>query len=390
VVPPVTLRRDIDVRLSYPVHFTRDLLAVDNPLLAETVANGVSGPHAVLAAIDAGMLAAQPDLTKRLGAYCRRHRDVLSLVAEPLVFPGGEAAKDGGEHVDLLHDVIDTHGICRHSYVLAIGGGALLDMAGLAASTAHRGVRLIRVPTTVLAQNDSAIGIKTAINRNGKKNFVGTFAAPWAVLNDSCFLATLPDRDWRAGAIEALKVGLVRDADFVTWLEDSAPALRRRDLTAVEYLVHRCAELHLNHIAGGGDPFETGSSRPLDFGHWSAHKLEQLSGYELRHGEAVAVGIALDATYSHLVGLLDARDWQRILRAISVLGLPLTVPQLNHTRAVLDGLEEFRRHLGGPLTITLLTGIGNGRDVHEMDQELIIAAIRRLQMHACSASHVVG
>lgn len=387
---PPTLRRDIDVRFSYPVHFTHHVLGSENPLLAETVAHGGPGPHDVLAAVDAGVLAVKPDLIWRLRSYCHRYPEALSLVGEPLIFPGGETAKDGTAHVDALHAAIDAHGICRHSYVLAIGGGALLDMVGFAASTAHRGIRLVRVPTTVLAQNDSAIGVKTAVNRNGKKNFVGTFAAPWAVLNDSSFLQTLSDRDWRAGTIEALKVGLLRDADFVAWLHEKAPALLSRDVAAMERLVHRCAELHLDHIAGAGDPFESGSSRPLDFGHWAGHKLEELSGYQLRHGEAVAVGIALDATYSYVTGMLDELDWRRVLRVIRALGLPLAVPELNDPDAVLEGLEEFREHLGGRLTITLLAGIGDSREVHDMDTAQVVEAIGRLQAQAATATLVVG
>jgi 3-dehydroquinate synthase len=158
-------------------------------------------------------------------------------------------------------------------------------------------------------------------------------------------------------------------------------------MTAMEWLVYRCAELHLEHIATSGDPFELGSSRPLDFGHWAAHKLEQLSNYELRHGEAVAIGLALDATYAYLIGLLPEADWRRILDLIVAVELPLHVQELDMgapdgTPAILAGMEEFREHLGGRLTIMLLEGIGSGIEVHEMDPGLILASMARLKTYA--------
>ena len=177
-----------------------------------------------------------------------------------------------------------------HSYLVAVGGGAVLDAAGVAAASAHRGMRLIRVPTTVLSQDDSAMGVKNGINAFGKKNYLGTFAPPFAVINDSSFLSTLSDRDWRGGATEAVKAALIRDPDLFELLEHHAPALRDRDLAAMVQVIRRSAKLHLQHIATGGDPFEHGSSRPLDFGHWAAHQLEQATNNRLGHGEAVAAG----------------------------------------------------------------------------------------------------
>ena len=228
-----------------------------------------------------------------------------------------------------IHRAIHEYGIDRHAYVLAVGGGAVLDMVGYAAATAHRGVRLVRVPTTVLSQNDSGIGVKNSVNAFGKKNFLGTFAPPFAVFNDFTFLTTLSDRDWRAGISEAIKVALLKDAASSLSWKSTQPRSSSEISTAMQWLVYRCAQLHLEHIATSGDPFELGSSRPLDFGHWAAHKLEQLSSYELRHGEAVAVGLALDATYAHLIGLLPEADWRRILDLIVAVGLPLYVREFD-------------------------------------------------------------
>jgi 3-dehydroquinate synthase len=274
--------------------------------------------------------------------------------------------------------------LCRQSFLLAVGGGALLDAAGYAAATAHRGVRLIRVPTTVLSQDDSGIGVKNGINAFGKKNFLGAFAPPYAVLNDSAFLQTLSDRDWRSGVAEAVKVALVKDGPFFDFLEEHAPAVARRDLKRMEQVIYRCAELHLQHIASSGDPFETGSSRPLDFGHWSAHKLEQLTDFRLRHGEAVAIGIALDATYARVTGMLPETDWRRIIELLATLGFELWAPELGgplsreDPASLLHGLVEFREHIGGPLTILLPEAIGRMRQVHEISDEWVAESIQEL------------
>ncbi len=275
---------------------------------------------------------------------------------------------------------------------MVIGGGAVIDMVGYAAATAHRGVRLIRVPTTVLSQNDSAVGVKNSVNAFGKKNFLGTFAPPAAVLNDSAFLSTLSDRDWRSGISEAIKVALLKDFKFFEFIEQHAGRLATRDMESMQWLIYRCAQLHLEHIATSGDPFEFGSSRPLDFGHWAAHKLEQLSNYSLRHGEAVAIGLALDSTYAYLSGLLSEESWRRILDVILAVGLPVYAPELSrhdhsNERCVLQGLNEFREHLGGRLTIMLLEGIGQGIEVHEMDEDRIVQSIALLKFHEATQLH---
>ena len=364
----------------YPVHFTRDLFAATNPLLGDMLSEGSlpgAGPKRVLVVVDDGVTRHHSDLTADITAYLKGCRE-LELVAAPLVVGGGERAKNAPENVSAVQRAIHTHGIDRHAYVLAVGGGALLDMVGYAAATAHRGVRLVRIPTTVLSQNDSAVGVKNSVNAFGKKNFLGTFAPPYAVLNDLDFLATLEQRDWAGGLSEAVKVALLKDAAFFDFLEANAPALKNRDAEAMAHAVYRCAELHLKHIATSGDPFEFGSSRPLDFGHWAAHKLEALTAYGLRHGEAVAVGIALDSTYAHLAGMLSEDDLKRILNVFTTLGLPTFVPELENPEVV-AGLNEFREHLGGQLTIMLLEGIGRGVEVHEVDRTLLGNAVSHLK-----------
>lgn len=380
------IHQSVPVTFHYDVHFTTGLFELDNPMLAQVVAaEGDTSPKQVLAVVDSGLLRHHPGLLKQLTAYTKWYEGALSLIAEPVIVPGGEDAKNDPSLVEKIQQIIDSVGLCRHSYVLAIGGGAVLDMVGYAAATAHRGIRLLRVPTTVLAQNDSGVGVKNGINAFGKKNFLGTFAPPYAVLNDFDFLTTLDQRDWRSGIAEAVKVALIKDACFFEFIRTHAEALESRDLDAMQQLIYRCAQLHLEHIAHRGDPFEKGSSRPLDFGHWAAHKLEQLTDYSLRHGEAVAIGIALDSTYSYLNGLLSRLEWQQILNTLTAVGFTLYVPQLaeanhkEHPRSLFRGLTEFREHLGGELTLMLLQEIGQGVEVHEVDLALYRQAISMLR-----------
>ena len=338
----------------------------------------------MLVVLDESLAQAQPDLSRRIEDYFSIHADRLKLVCPPLIIEGGERAKNSSIHVAEIHSHIDRHHIDRHSYLIAVGGGALLDVAGFAAATAHRGVRHVRIPTTTLSQADSGIGVKNGINAFGKKNFIGTFAPPHAVINDFNLLATLEPRDKRAGYVEAVKVACIRDAEFFGEIEHDAKKLVAFEAAAMKRLIQHCAELHLNHIATSGDPFELGSARPLDFGHWSAHKLEQLSNFQIRHGEAVAIGIALDVIYSRQVGLLDAQSAERVLALLEQLGFELFANELLNIASdgnlqVLAGLNEFREHLGGELTITLLKEIGRGVEVHEMNQPRVVEAIHELQ-----------
>jgi len=374
---PTRIRQTFSVPFAYDVTFTRDALAPDNRALLEAFTRAGPGRrHRVLPIVDAGLAAAWPELPGWLTAYFTRHAEHLELVALPEPVPGGEAAKNDPRVIERLHALFHEHHMDRHSFVLVLGGGAVQDAAGFAAATAHRGLRTVRVPTTVLSQNDSGVGVKNGVNRFGAKNFVGTFAPPYAVVNDARFLERLPARDRVAGLAEAVKVAVIRDAVFFDALERAAGALAALDLDATEEVVRRCAALHLRHIATGGDPFELGSARPLDFGHWAAHKLESMTAHELRHGEAVALGIVLDTRYAFEAGLLDEASAARIHRLVGRLRLPrwhdaLAIRAGGGRLAVLDGLDEFREHLGGELTVTLVRGIAQSLEVHSMDGALV-------------------
>ena len=369
------------VPFEYPVAFTRHLFAPENTLLADVVVlREAEKRHKCLVYVDDGLAAARPGLIPAISAYFDAHAARMELLEVPLLAPGGERIKCELTHIEAVQDTIHRLGVDRHSFVIAVGGGAVLDAVGLAAATAHRGVRHIRAPSTVLSQNDSGVGVKNAVNLNGVKNFIGAFAPPWAVLNDFELLGSLAPRDRRAGIAEAIKVALIRDGDFFAWLEANADRLATFEPAAEEQMIRRSAELHMRQIAHGGDPFELGSARPLDFGHWSAHRLEGLTHNHLSHGEAVAIGVALDARYSVLSGLLAEGEEVRVAALLEHLGLRLWHPALVRSGAggapaILTGLREFREHLGGELTVTLLARIGEGVEVHAMDHALVMQSI---------------
>ena len=370
-------RQSIAVPFDYPVYFTRGVFDLRNSLLADALDRlGEGRIHRVAVFLDQGLVDAWPDLPERIDTFFSAGRERLILAGRPCRVPGGESCKDGWEPALATIRELAERRLDRQSFVVAAGGGAVLDMVGFAGSVVHRGIRMVRMPTTTLAQNDAGIGVKTGINAHGQKNFIGTFAPPFAVINDLDFLETLDSEHWIGGVAEAFKVGIIQDRDFFEFLREAAPALRNRASGPMERTVVRCAELHLDHIREGNDPFEFGSARPLDFGHWAAHKLEVMSRHRLGHGFAVAAGIALDSVYASFLGLLSSGERDRILDGFHAAGLPtwndlMAARKADGTLEILGGLEDFREHLGGRLTVTLPDGIGKRVEVHEMDLGLL-------------------
>ncbi|MHB1309773.1 MAG: 3-dehydroquinate synthase [Limisphaerales bacterium] len=382
------IERTLHLAYRHRVLFTDGVFSPENPLLAGILLENASRkPVRALVTVDAQLAASASTLQADIERYFTHRAGLIELAGTPWLIPGGEEAKNSPTQVAEIHAAIERHALCRHSYVVAIGGGAHLDVVGLAAATAHRGVRHVRIPSTTLAQADSGVGVKNGINAFGKKNFIGTFAPPFAVINDFSLLASLSPRDRRAGFVEAVKVALIRDREFFEWIEANADSLAAFAPEPMRHLIHRCAELHVEHIATGGDPFELGPARPLDFGHWSAHKLEALSRFQLRHGEAVAIGIALDTIYARRTGLLEADSAGRILALLERLGFQLFAAELiqrDHRGRleVLGGLDEFREHLGGNLTVTLLAAIGRGIEVNDLKPDVLAQAVAELEWRA--------
>ncbi len=375
----------ISVPFEYPVYFTHNLLGAGNDLLAETLDRlGERRRHRAIVYVDGGLAKAQPQLIEQVKEYFHNHPRRLELAGPPVTLPGGEQAKTGWSIVrDVMWSAGNLH-LDRQSFVVAFGGGAVLDMVGFAASLVHRGLRLVRVPSTTLAQNDAGVGVKNGMDEHGQKNFVGTFAPPFAVINDFDLLRTLSDRDWIGGVAEAFKVAIIKDAAFFDELCEMADRLRLRDQQAMESCIRRAAIMHLEHISTNGDPFEFGSARPLDFGHWAGHKLETLSGYSLGHGQCVAIGMALDSFHAMRQGLLSQGQFERIVAGLRTCGLPvwselLTRRTPDGTLEILAGLHEFREHLGGALNVTLPNGIGKKVEVHEINPFFVQEAIEHLK-----------
>ena len=380
------LERTIHLELVHRIEFTRDLFSPVNSVLSDVVSkSGSSESSKFIVFVDGGVVGGKQNLLREIESWFNAKDGELELVDSPFVLPGAEACKNDWSLIPEIWEKMNRNSIDRHSYVLAIGGGAFLDMVGFAASTAHRGVRLIRVPTTSLSQGDGGVGVKNGINYFGKKNWVGSFSVPFAVINDFAFLESLDDTSRRAGIIEAIKVALVRNKKFFIEIEKLSDRLFKLEQAALEYVIQRSAEEHVDHISTSGDPYELGSARPLDFGHWVAHKLEQISAFRIGHGEAVAVGLAVDLIYSKRVGIISKDDCDRILNLIRSTGFNIYDPELSRIEAgrsvILQGIEEFREHLGGILTITLVPEIGRKIEVNDMDETEILASIDELSSY---------
>jgi 3-dehydroquinate synthase len=369
------------VTYDFPVVFTRHAFDPANTTFVDALRRLEPGKrHRLALFIDAGVQAAMPTLERAIRRYAAVHASATAIEGDIVLVPGGEDAKTRPGLVEQLLGALAECAIDRHSYAVAIGGGAVLDVVGYAAAIFHRGVRHIRFPTTVLAQADSGVGVKNAVNAFGTKNLVGTFAPPFAIINDGAFIDHLAPREKRGGMAEAVKVALIRDRPFFEWIEANADALAAFHPNTLDRLIERSAKLHMRQIAQGGDPFETGSARPLDYGHWSAHKLESLTRHEVSHGEAVAIGVALDTRYAVLAGLLPTGQDERVHDVLTRLGFTLWAEALagrdaDGQLAILRGLREFQEHLGGELTVTLIDAVGHGVEVNRMDHGLIEQAI---------------
>lgn len=370
----------LDIPFAVPQTFrfrmTRDVLGGDASVLLDLLEPSGDERPRVMVFADASLPRADHEFLPRLHRLLEGASSRIHLTEEPRMIGGGEPCKNDPALVDGLLEHFNQHQLDRRSYVVVFGGGAVLDTVGYAASIAHRGIRLVRLPTTTLAQADSGVGVKNAVNWFGKKNWKGTFSVPWGVINDQHLLKTLPDREFLSGFSEVVKVSLLKSHEIFCQVERDADEIRKRMEPATTAAIHQSVLLHLKHITGGGDPFEMLEARPLDFGHWSAHRLEPLTDYHIRHGEAVAIGVAIDSLYSRNVLGFPAKDADRVLTCMKKLGLPVGHKLLSQPDTLLEGLEEFRQHLGGRLTLTLLTAIGRPVNKHEVDIPAMREAIQ--------------
>ncbi|MGA1840576.1 MAG: 3-dehydroquinate synthase [bacterium] len=375
------IEQKITVKFSYTIHFTRNLFAPENTVLKEVMGN--KQPK-VLVFADTGVATSWPGLEHRIGEWFDKHPECGTMVSPVILVPGGEQCKNDFEYLKVIARNMRITKLDRHSCVIIIGGGAVLDAVGFIASITHRGVRHMRIPTTVLSQNDSGVGVKNSINLYDTKNYFGTFTPPCGVINDLDFLKTLELRDWLAGISEAFKVAIIKDRKFLYDLVRNTKKLYSRDERAMEMLVRRCAKIHAEHIATCGDPFEFGTARPLDFGHWSAHYIEILTKHELRHGEAVAIGIALDMTIALNRGMINQEEYGLVCQGLKDCGFSLWHSILekkdeNNLFCIYKGLEEFRQHLGGELTLIMPDHLGQSCQINSISYEEIKQALAELK-----------
>ncbi len=364
-------------RFTHRLRFTSAAFAAGNPTVSDILAGHSEHGSNTAVFIDSGVAEQQPKLPGDIDAYFKKY--LPENRPKTYIVPGGERIKNGQKHFDFIMEALAESHLCRKSFVIAMGGGAVLDAVGFASAITHRGLRLIRIATTTLSQGDSAMAVKNGVNAFGKKNYMGVFAVPWAIINDEGTLETLSDEHWLAGFSEAVKVALLKDPLLFEYIYGSRHAIRSRDMAVSIPVIRRSARLHFDHITLSGDPFEQADTRPLDFGHWSAHKLEQMSGFELSHGQAVAIGIAIDATYANLMGWLGNTEHGRILDCLAGMGFELYHRVMQNSKTLLGGLDEFQEHLGGRLTIPTINKVGRAFDINSIDTNRMLAAISYLE-----------
>ncbi len=369
--------QEIKLSIDYPVLFKQNIFSTPvGDYWSEVIKN--DEPAKAIFFIDENVARCHPKLIENIKAWNKAFPGLRDDCPIKVVPPGEQLKNDFNKTIEIAAEIAGER-ICRHSYVIIVGGGAILDAIGFAASITHRGIRQIRIPTTVLAQDDSAMGVKNGTNYNGVKNLFGSFYAPSAVICDFDFLTTLEQRDWVSGCAEAFKVAIIKDIKLLHYLSSHAAEIPLRNHDVMEQVIRQSAKIHLNHIGSGGDPFETGSTRPLDFGHWSAHKLESMSKGSMRHGEAVSVGIALDLFCAVELGLIEERLVRSILKTMQKATLPIWSELLDQEAELIEGLAEFQEHIGGKLTLTMPNGLGQSIEIHQLPSETIHNAIANLK-----------
>ena len=300
-----------------------------------------------------------------------------------IIIPDGETAKDW-RTLERVFDELIAARCGRDTVLVALGGGVVGDLAGFAAAVYQRGVPFIQVPTTLLAQVDSSVGGKTAINHPRGKNMVGAFYQPLAVISDTATLDSLPERELRAGLAEVIKHGLILDRAFTDWLEANLPALLARDRAALAHAVRRSCELKAKVVAT--DEREAGLRAILNFGHTFGHAFETGAGYgEWLHGEAVAAGMVMGAELSVRAGRLARADAARVRALIARAGLPVAGPALSPER-MLELMQVDKKVAAGRIRFVLLDSIGAAVVRGDIDERIVREAIVACQGSTIAAA----
>ncbi len=337
--PPLTLSIDLGAR-SYPIHIGAGLLGDGARLMA---------------ALPAGRLLVVSNTTVAPLYLPRLRASLAGRDVAECILPDGESWKTLAT-LERVYDRLAAARINRDGAVLALGGGVVGDLAGLAAATWQRGIACAQLPTTLLAQVDSSIGGKTAVNHPAGKNLIGAFHQPCVVLADLETLATLPDRELKAGLAEVIKCALVRDLRFLEWLEREIPRLLARDAATLAEAIHRACAIKAAIVTA--DERESGARALLNLGHTFAHAIEAAAGYgEWLHGEAVAIGLVLAAETSARLGWLGRPEVERVRSLLERAGLPVRAPRIGRERAY-ELMSLDKKVVGGRIRLVLLKSLG--------------------------------
>jgi 3-dehydroquinate synthase len=291
---------------------------------------------------------------------------------ETLTLPPGEQSKSRDSWARLTDELLDK-GFGRDSGLIALGGGVTGDLAGFVAATYMRGLPYLQVPTTLLAMLDASVGGKTGVDAPRGKNLIGAFHPPAAVIADPLTLTSLPEREYRAGLAEAVKHGLVADRAYFEWMEAEAPAVIRRDPATVSRLVRRSVEIKAEVVSG--DERESGRRSILNAGHTVAHALEQVSRYQVPHGEAVALGLIVECQLAEGLGVAPAGLTARVASLLARLGLPPRLPQRLDSNALLRSMAGDKKNRGGRTRFALAAGVGQIQEVDGWTTPVSEAAI---------------
>lgn len=299
------------------------------------------------------------------------HQALGSLYQGHFIMPDGEQHKTLTTYSEAL-DAVMASGLHRDGIILALGGGVVGDLAGFVAATFQRGVSLIQVPTTLLAQVDSSVGGKTAVNHALGKNMIGAFHQPDGVLIDTATLHTLPDRELKAGIAEIIKYGVIDDSEFFGWLEQNMPALLKRDEQALQHAIAVSCAIKARIVAN--DEREQGQRALLNFGHTFGHVIENDQGYgNWLHGEAVAAGMVIATYLASVMNWCSTTDLRRVQQLVAAAGLPTQAPNINWSTWQ-AGLYRDKKVQAGQVRFILPTGIGSARITSEPVPETLLQA----------------
>jgi 3-dehydroquinate synthase len=354
----ITLTVDLGER-SYPIYIGENLLG-NNGLVLEHI----PGKNVLVVSNET---VAPLYLDQTLAMLSGKH-------VKTCILPDGEEYKNL-EILNMIYDVLLTNKLDRNTTIIALGGGVIGDMAGFAAASYQRGVHLIQIPTTLLAQVDSSVGGKTAVNHPLGKNMIGAFYQPRAVIADTATLKTLPERELSAGMAEVIKYGVIRDLPFFNWLQENMAKLLVRDAGALAYAIEISCRNKAEVVAA--DEKESGQRALLNLGHTFGHAIEAGLGYgKWLHGEAVAAGMCMAAIMSHQLGWIAAEDVKRITTMIEHARLPVNAPEELSVERFIELMSVDKKVMDGVLRLVLLKDIGHAVISNDYTREQLANAIR--------------